>query len=230
MEINNIEKPSVDNSPSKTILDTASPPQPRRDPVKENAEVNRPAAARRPQALMNAVTQSLNQAGLETSTATAVQGTEATPDAQTENNLETSQNEKVAQALQAFMHSLVEAMNSRRDQAGEQVATVTASTPAASNLEINAPKTADAYGGLVSRLEGLARKLEGTNGTSNGDGGLGQLNAAFENLASAATENGTGRQIEMPKLQNVLRNMVRNLQSTGDPTLASTGNVINTAA
>jgi hypothetical protein len=31
-------------------------------------------------------------------------------------------------------------------------------------------------------------------------------------------------------LQAVLKNIARNLQSTGDPTLASTGNVINTAA
>jgi hypothetical protein len=82
----------------------------------------------------------------------------------------------------------------------------------------------------VSRLEGLARRLEGTNSPSNGDSGLDQLNGRFEDLANAITGNDKGRQSESPKLQTMLQNMIRNLQSTGDPTLASTGNVINTAA
>ena len=232
MEINNIEKPLVDVSASRGSRNAAPPPPPRRDTVKENTDPNRPTAARRPPALANLVTQGLHQAGVETSTTNAVQGAKATRDAQTENNLETSQSEKVAQALQAFMHSLVQAMNTKNEDDGAKTASVALAAPVDSNPESQAlpSKAADAYGGLVSRLEGLARKLEGADSASIGNNGLDQLNAAFEDLASATAENGRSRESEAPKLQTVLQNMIRNLQSTGDPTLASTGNVINTAA
>jgi hypothetical protein len=181
---------------------------------------------------MNAVTQGLNQAGLETSTTTAIQETKGSEDTQTENTLETNQNEKVARALQAFIHSLVQAMNTRNIDSASGAQSATSSIPFASSqgIETSPQKYADAYGGLVSRLEGLARRLEGTNSPSNGDSGLDQLNGRFEDLANAITGNDKGRQSESPKLQTMLQNMIRNLQSTGDPTLASTGNVINTAA
>lgn len=233
MEINNIGKLSIDNSPSREIREAAAPPPPPRDdPIRERSELNRPVAPQRPPALIKAVTQSLNQAGLETATVTSVQGTDAAIAAQTQNDLEASQNEKAAQALQAFMHSLVQAANSRNDDTGAHPASIAKPTPASQNLENQlAPHNpADAYGGLVSRLESLASILEGVNGASNINNGLDQLNAAFESLATASTGSNAGREGEAPKLQTVLQNMIRNLQSTGDPTLASTGNVINTAA
>ncbi len=231
MEINNIDRLSIDNGPSRGVRDTAEPP-PRKDPIREKPELTRPAVPPRPQALMKAVTQSLNQAGLETTVANSVQGADTIQTAQTQIDIETSQNEKAAQALQAFMHSLVQAMNTRKDDAGEQSVSVTSPPRNTSHLEGQAPppNPAESYGGLVSRLEGLARKLDGANGSADGSDGLDQLNAAFANLASATAGGGTARQGEAPKLQTVLLNMIRNLQSTGDPTLASTGNIINTAA
>ena len=233
MEINNIDRLSIDNGQSRGVRDTAElPPPPRKDPIREKPELNRQAAPQRPQALMKAVTQSLNQAGLETVVPNAVQGADASQAAQTQVDIETSQNEKAAQALQAFMHSLVQAMNTRKDDAGEKSVSVTSPSRNASHLEGQPlpPNPAESYGGLVSRLEGLARQLDGAPGSTDGGEGLDQLNAAFANLANATAESSTARQGEAPKLQTVLLNMIRNLQSTGDPTLASTGNIINTAA
>lgn len=233
MEISNIEKPSSDITQLGGVRNTAAQPAPpSKESIREKAEPNRPAAARRPPPLMNAITQSLNQAGLETTTANAVQGTRAAEVTQSENDLETSQSEKVTQALQAFMHSLVQAMNTRSGVTENQTASLTSYPPTARALESQMPpsRAADAYSGLISRLEDLARKLEGTSASANGNSSLDQLSATFDNLAGAVAENGAVRQGTAPKLQDVLQNMIRNLQSTGDPTLASTGNVINTAA
>lgn len=237
MEINTIERLPGDAIPSKEkgVRENTQPEPPSHSKQDtEKTEPSRPSASRRPAALMNTITRSLNQAGIETPPTTATQGTEATQDAQTKNNPESSQNEKVAQALQAFMHSLVQAMNTRKENAGETPASDSSSSSAShgANFENPAPtpNVAHAYGGLVSRLEGLVQELEGNQGSVNKNNGLNELNGAFDKLASAVADNGSSHQSRIPELQAVLQNMIRNLQSTGDPTLASTGNIINTAA
>jgi hypothetical protein len=229
--IKNVPDPLITQEKLRDTARAAQPPRAETDEPKP--EANRPAPPRRAATLISAVSQSLKQADLAIQDPTAVQGvSEATP-SEASNNPESAQSEKVAQALQAFMHSLVQALNSERPAAGGGPAARESVARPIPSVESQTPAkpAADAYGGLVSRLESLVREIDGSQDAATASQqGLAPLDTAFKALVTAAAdETGTGN-ASAANLQAVLKNMIRNLQSTGDPTLASTGNVINTAA
>jgi hypothetical protein len=233
MEINVIDKTTIGNVVSKAARNEAtSAPPPRAEKTRENTEAARPAPPRRPPPPVNTVvTQSLDEAGISTAAPTvAVPGVDDAKATATDNDPSTGQNEKVAQALQAFMHSLVQATNPQNSASGVSAPpqSVAQTNPQADAPPPPATPAAAAYGGLVSRLEGLVQAINGDQSSAQGNEELARLDSAFRDLVNASgsgSESGT-----KPELQTVLKSMIRNLQSTGDPTLASTGNVINTAA
>ncbi len=215
-------------APDKARESAPLPPRPEAE--EQTAQANRPTPPRRPANLISTVTQSLEQAGLATQDPNAISGvTEANP-TETGNDPETAQSEKVAQALQAFMHSLLQAVTTDRSDHGGTPATESVVRPGPSGESRAPTPAADAYGGLVSRLESLVREIEASQNAPVATEELTQLDSAFKELARAATGQTSSATGSAPNLQAVLKNIARNLQSTGDPTLASTGNVINTAA
>lgn len=210
--------------------------KPKVETAKPNTDVTRPTPAnkRPPPVLAHAVSQGLTQSGLltaDTSSVPAANGAEATA---TSNDLEKAQNEKVSQAMQAFMHALVQATASRPQQAEGRLAKTEPNPVSETSSVASGPagRTAsEAYAGLTSRLEALARQLEGSSAPGNSNPGLENLSRTFRDLAlatGATSEAADGS--PPPKLQEVVRAVARNLQSTGDPTLATSGNVINTSA
>ncbi len=185
----------------------------------ENKPPSRPAQP--PPKLISLVSQSLSGPQQSPDGAASIPGIAAAEQAATANDLERSQFDKQAEALQAFAHALIQATNEPRAGAvsgGEQA--LTSANP-------DRTSSTSAYEGLVSRLESLVREIEGSGkpgGTTSP--ALERLDNSFRDLPQARNESGS----TTPDLQAYLKTLVRNLQSTGDPTLASTGNVINTAA
>ena len=92
------------------------------------------------------------------------------------------------------------------------------------------PAASSAYTGLVSRLEALAQKLDNPANSDVSRPGVSDLDSAFRSLLAASGIEQPSGSTSVPQLQEVIRNIARNLQSTGNPNLATTGNVINTAA
>lgn len=207
----------------------ANATKPNSDVARTQAPVKRP-----PPVLVHAVSQGLAQSGIAVGDTAAVPAAGAAASTSSSNDLEKAQSEKVSQAMQEFMHALVQAANSRQETTdvsgnkpvGSQVPRVEqAATGAVSR------QAGEAYAGLTSRLESLARQLEGASPQANANAAIDDLSRSFRDLASVAgsATEGTGG-TPPPKLQEVVRAVARNLQSTGDPTLATTGNVINTSA
>lgn len=192
----------------------------------ENKLPSRPAQP--PSKLIVLVSQSLPGPQQSPEGAVSIPGIAAGEQPATANDLERNQFDKQAETLQAFAHALIQAANEPRASAlsgGEQ-----ASSPGSrsSELPINPDRTSStsAYEGLVSRLESLVREVEGGARPGTTSPALERLNNSFRDISQARSESGSAT----PDLQTYLKALVRNLQSTGDPTLASTGNVINTAA
>lgn len=192
----------------------------------ENKTPSRPVQP--PPKLIALVSQSLTGPQQSADGAASIPGIAEVEQTATANDLERSQFDKQAEALQAFAHALIQATNEPRASAvsgGEQ-----ASSPASRSSEppTNSDRTSStsAYEGLVSRLESLVREVEGSAGPEATSPALDRLNNSFRDISQARSESGSAT----PDLQTYLKTLVRNLQSTGDPTLASTGNVINTAA
>lgn len=231
--INSVRAPMPDAAARDATIPAEKP---QAETAKPNSDVTRSTSAikRPPPVLAHAVNQGLAQSGLlstDTSAVSPANGTEATA---TSNDLEKAQSEKVSQAMQAFMHALVQATASRPEPAQGRTAkseSIPASGTAPLPTNANSKLAGDAYSGLTSRLEALARQLEGSSPSGNDNPGLDNLSRTFRDLAlasgaaSEATDGGPP-----PKLQEVVRAVARNLQSTGDPTLATSGNVINTSA
>jgi hypothetical protein len=232
MELKNIDNGIIDKLSARAARDEAPTPTRTPDQASDRTETPRPVAPKRPPQLITTVNRSLTESGIA-----AAPAADAAPDliggapAEAEKAQAGIQDEKSAQALQAFVHSLVEAANADRT-APAVGSTVTPSVAQPAGLaQPGLPTTsaASAYEGLASRLEGLVLEIDSDPTASRGNETLARLDSAFRNLvnASAGSANQPG---SAPDLQTVLKNIARNLQSTGDPTLASTGNLINTAA
>lgn len=234
MEIKTLDTTTLGNVISKAARGEDTPaPSSRTEQPREKAEsVRPPPPPKRPPPLVNTVTQSLNQAGISTAQPDAVPGVEAASSTNADNDVETSQNEKVAQALQAFMHALVQAANAEKPASETSSATQSVSQPSPQAETASPPPSpaANAYSGLVSRLEGLVQAMNGNSSDGKANDELARLDSAFRDLVRAGSSNGSNQSGAEPNLQTVLKNVIANLQSTGDPTLASTGNVINTSA
>jgi hypothetical protein len=194
-------------------------------------ESPRPTQPQRKPAFAQVVTKGLADTGISVNSATAVTSPDAAQKAQSSNDLEAAQSEKVAQALQAFMHSLVQATSAEQGNSPNDT-----TTRASSDIDPATKQTAgsasagSAYTGLVGQLENLARELESPAIVSESGVGTSELNSTFRRLLAVSGNDPTDRSTTMPQLQDVIRNIARNLQSTGNPNLATTGNVINTAA
>lgn len=193
-------------------------------------EPNRPAHPPRRPALAHVVNQGLVDAGVHVANKSAVPATDKPQDTQSSNDLEKAQSEKVAQALQAFMHSLVQASTKDENTGPDTSAAVTSpSLEQAPRAVSGTSGASSAYTGLVSQLDELARGLDGGAIASETRPAVARLESAFRDLLSVSSEN-PSTETATPTLQQVLRNIARNLQSTGNPNLATTGNVINTSA
>jgi hypothetical protein len=231
MELKNLDNGIIDKLSARAARD--EPPTPTRIPDQANdrTETPRPVVPKRPPQLITTVNRSLTESGIAAAPVDAAPDQTVAAPAEAEKAQAGVQEEKAAQALQAFVYSLVEAANADRTTsvAGS---TVTQSVAQPTGFAEPAPPTtsaASAYEGLASRLEGLVLEIDSDPTASRGNETLARLDSAFRDLvnASPGSGNNTGA---VPDLQTVLKNLARNLQSTGDPTLASTGNVINTAA
>ncbi|MCX7166935.1 MAG: hypothetical protein NTV11_11745 [Rhodocyclales bacterium] len=188
---------------------------------------------RRSSHLLAAVSQTLNQSGfgvLSSNPVAPVAGAQAT---RTDNDKESSHSQNMAQALQSFMHSLVQALaatgvDSPGQGQGSQPDKGISTPPV---LTVSGGK---GYGDLVSRLQSLVQSL--SNGSSSatptgsGPAVSSELNSSYQNLAQTQQGSGSSRAASGADLQTFLKTLLQNLQSSGDRTLASTGNVINTAA
>lgn len=232
MEIKNIEKGILDQlAPRGAREEAPTERRPRPDQARERRETTQPVAPRRPPPLVTTVSRSLAQSGLAVPNANAVPAPgDANPDQIASGTATDSrQAERAAEALQAFMHSLVKAVNAAEVPATSGLARTSAQAPVAQVGDTAPPDApaANAYQGLVSRLEGLVQALSGDQSSSRSNQELARLDSAFRDLRSLSAGSNAESGAD---LQTVLKNMIRNLQSTGDPTLASTGNVINTAA
>lgn len=229
LDIDNVANGIINKPSPRVARDEASAPPPA-EKANERTETARPAPPRRPPPLINTVSQSLGEAGLATAAPDAVTGVGDADSAAADNDPATAQSEKVAQALQAFVSSLVQAANADKTAApaGSLSESVTQPAPSAEAAQ-PAASPATAYEGLASRLEGLVLEIDSDPTASRGNEALARLDSAFRDLVSASAGSGN-EPGSAPDLPAVLKNIARNLQSTGDPTLASTGNVINTAA
>lgn len=235
MEISNLRKDIGDRHSSKPVRDetpVAARSRSRSTSTSEKREAAPaapPQAAKRPQSLVTTVNKSLTQSGIaavrpETVPETSGGTPEEVPGAAAAATVQ--QEKAAAEALQAFTHALLKSVTTETlaDPSGSTVTSAPIQTAATSPP----PSTSvGAYEGLVSRLEDLVRAIDGERSSSAGNEELAQLDAAFRDLIGVSSDHQSG---STPELQTVLRNMIRNLQSSGDPTLASTGNVINTAA
>jgi hypothetical protein len=178
--------------------------------------------------LIGAIHQSLTETAVLQPTASAIPDVVSPDRAETVNANERSTLEKREAALQAFAASLLQATNEHgaiRTNAPGNLPSVEGSGVNRTLQQRDNP--VGNYGGLASRLEVLARELEGGAQTNGPSPALKQLTDAFQAFAQASTESGSTRS---PDLKTLLTTLSRNLQSSGDPTLASTGNIINTAA
>ncbi|MBK7017125.1 MAG: hypothetical protein IPH39_16505 [Sulfuritalea sp.] len=233
MKINDIENVARDLV-SRQLNQERPPEIPRETQAKdaqaaikvENKPPSRPVQP--PPKLIAHVSQSLTGSQQSPDGATGVPGIVAAEQTATANDLERSQFDKQAEALQAFAHALIQAANEPRASAvtgGEQASS---SAGRSSEPPANTDRTSSisAYEGLVSRLESLVREIEGSAEPGGTSPELERLRNSFRDVSQARTESGSAT----PDLQTYMKTLVRNLQSTGDPTLASTGNVINTAA
>lgn len=208
------EGPASKQESPKTSRDAAHAPQPQRRPP-----------------LTQIINKSLTDAGVQVGTPSVVQAADASSNTQSSNDLERAQSEKVAQALQAFMHTLVQATAAEQsNRTGEPSKAASTTTDSNSPQPVATQPAVAAYAGLVSKLEGLAQKLDGSANPAESSQGIPELNSAFRDLLTASGENQATGSTAAPQLQEVIRNIARNLQSTGNPNLATTGNVINTAA
>ncbi len=231
MELKNIDNGIIDNLSARAARE--EPPTPTRTPdlAADRTETPRPVVPKRPPQLITTVNRSLAESGIAAAPAESIPDPSGATPAQVEKAQAGVQDEKAAQALQAFVHSLVEAANTTKTAPpGGSAVTQSVAQPTGLAAPASAtPSPASAYQGLASRLEGLALEIDTDPTASRGNEARARLDSAFRDLvsASAGSDSSTG---SAPDLQTVLKNIARNLQSTGDPTLASTGNVINTAA
>ncbi len=229
MEIKNIDNGITENLAARAVRD--EPPTPTRTPdqASDRTETSRPVVPKRPPQLITTVNRSLSESGIAAAPADATSNLTGGAPAEAEKAQAGVQDEKAAQALQAFVSSLVQAANADRTAAPAGTGLTESVTQPAPTAAQPAASAASAYEGLASRLEGLTLEIESAPSSSRGNEALARLDSAFRDLvnASAGSGNETGA---APDLQTVLKNIARNLQSTGDPTLGSTGNVINTAA
>lgn len=205
--------------------------QPTTDQTRERKESAPPVVAKRPAPLLATVSRSLAQSGLAVATAETEPAAVA-PDpekvaSQAEN--ESRQAENATEALQAFTHSLLRAVNSgaSAERGGLEAGIAAAAASPGGDIGPLPATAANGYDGLVSRLESLVQAIDGNPASSPGGEDVARLDTAFRDLLRVSPSSQGG---SAPDLQTVLKNIIRNLQSTGDPTLASTGNVINTAA
>lgn len=189
-------------------------------------EPARPAQPLRKTGLAQVVSKSLADAGLpmlgKTATASAnpIQGAPSSK--------ATEKEREQTQAFQAFMHSLVQASAGERNPLAAPTAAPVPGSESAPGTGANFANAA--YTGLVSQLEGLARRLENPTIPGNDGPDMAELESAFGDLLAAGGVRNSGGSAEYPPLTTVIRNIARNLQSTGNPYLATTGHVINTAA
>ena len=199
-------------------------PKATRDTVQASQTQRRPP-------LTQILNRSLTDAGIQVGAQNLVQAADAASSAQSSNDLEMAQSEKVAQALQAFMHTLVQATaNDQNKRSIAPVSTTSSTSDSSSNPPMPTPASSSAYTGLVSRLEALAQKLDNPANSDVSRPGVSDLDSAFRSLLAASGIEQPSGSTSVPQLQEVIRNIARNLQSTGNPNLATTGNVINTAA
>lgn len=237
MKINTIENTIGDSQARQVARNLtangtkAEGPAGKQDSPKASREAaHAPQTQRRPP-LTQIINKSLTDAGVQVGATAGVQAADAASNTQSSNDLEKAQSEKVAQALQAFMHTLVQATAGAESKpAGEPAKAASTSTDSNLPLPVATPPAVTAYAGLVSKLEGLAQKLGGSANPTESSPGISELDSAFRSLLAASSENQSAGSTAAPQLQEVIRNIARNLQSTGNPNLATTGNVINTAA
>lgn len=193
---------------------------------------------RRSSHLLAAVTQTLDQSGFGTLSSNPVAPVAGAQATRTDNDKESSHSQNMAQALQSFMHSLVQAL-AATDAASPGQGQITAGADSQPDKGISTPPVVavsggKGYGDLVSRLQGLVQSL--SNGSSSatpagsGSAVSSELNSSYQNLAQTQQGSGSSRAASGADLQTFLKTLLQNLQSSGDRTLASTGNVINTAA
>lgn len=238
MEINDKEsiiqtlRSPVSNAVERPANGTTS----KSETAKPNSDLTRPhpPARRPPSSFSHAVTQSLTTSGIGATTTTTVPGTAPSDQATTANDQESGQAERVSQAMQAFMHTLVQAANSHSPTNNlRNSQSSSASSPGIERLSAGqtSVQATDSYTGLVSRLESLAKQIEGRSPQGAGGSEISELNNAFNELTTSTNRSGDGQGSKpTPRLEEVVRAVARNLQSTGDPTLATSGNVINTSA
>ncbi len=237
MEIRGIETNSGESPLRRPARDqsvaVARPDEPvaKQNESSASREPARATPTQRKPALVQVVSKGLADAGIPVDTATVVTSPEVIQKAQSSKDLESTQSEKVAQALQAFMHSLVQATavepGDRANIAGTPAPSV---NDPATNSTTGSAAASSAYTGLVSQLESLVRKLESPAIVGESGPVTSELDSAFRDLLVVSGDVRADGSTATSRLQDVLRNIARNLQSTGNPNLATTGNVINTAA
>lgn len=232
MEIKNIDKGIIDQlSPQGPRDEARRELRPRPEQDNNSREPAQAAAPRRAPPLIAALNRSLAQSGLAVASSDRASAVaQASPDnAANQAETATRQAERSAEALQAFMHALVKALDAANATETNPIATTSSvtSAPQGEDSGRSSSLVANAYEGLVSRLETLTRSINSSQVPAPGNKELAGLDSAFRDLRNLSAGSDSG---SAPDLQTVLKNLIRNLQSTGDPTLASTGNVINTAA
>lgn len=142
------------------------------------------------------------------------------------------------QALNAFMHTLFQAMRSAGETPGTSAPTSTGSTTPASASASAAPPARSRYGNPATDLESLLQKLgAGDTSVQSGSGGssaIDDLKSAFEKLVSALGangSNGTASQGTAPDLRTFLQNLQKDLPSEGGSRVpATTGSVFRASA
>ena len=237
MEINDKEstinslRPSVSNAVERPANGTIS----KSETAKPNSDLTRPhpPARRPPPTFSHAVTQSLTASGIGATNTTTVPATVPSDQTTTANDQESGQAERVSQAMQAFMHTLVQAANSHSQTnrlRNSQSSPASSSGQERLSTSQTSVQATDSYTGLVSRLESLAKQIEGRSPQAAGSSEISELNKAFNELSTTSRSGDGYGSNPTPKLEEVVRAVARNLQSTGDPTLATSGNVINTSA
>ncbi len=191
------------------------------------SEPVRPAQTQRRAGLAQAVSKGFADAGLPTlgQTPTSVEPARDIPASKS-----AEQEKQQMEALQAFMHSLVQAATAEQSPRNASSTTPFAGSVSEPAQPPGANSAGASYTGLVSRLEDLARSLENPAPSSQDGAEMAALKTAFGDVLDVAGERNPGGSAERPPLSDVIRTIARNLQSTGNPYLATTGNVINTAA
>lgn len=174
--------------------------------------------------LLSAVAQTLSQLGLGQAGQIAVTAPSATQNTSGNNNTDSApSNRNIDPALHTFMHSLFQAMNQGSAQAANAPA-ATDSDEDGSRVKASSSPGTSSYTDLVSKLQSFVQNL-GSSSSATSD-----LNTAFRNLQQAAGANGASGGNSPVSLQSFLQDLLKNLQSAGNPSLSVLANVVSTSA